>query len=108
MKLEITEKDKNLLNLLNSTGDLDGNFGGIPHLVTKRDEPYMLEFKVTDSAKASLFIESIFYNLFEGFDLEKDAGIHVTSLDFKHPSNQFIEDLEKLINKYKISMRSKE
>ena len=94
MKLEITEKDKNLLNLLNSTGDLDGTLG--THLVIKRDEPYMLEFKVTDSAKASLFIENIFYNSFEGFDLEEDAGIHITNLDFKHPSNQTI-DLEKLI-----------
>lgn len=63
---------------------------------------------MTDSTKASLFIASLFYNSFEEFDLEEDAGIHITNLDFKHPSNQFIEDLEKLINKYRISMRSKE
>lgn len=102
MKLEVTEKDKNYLNSLEDREDLS------THLVVKRDEPYLLEFKVTDSTKASLFIASLFYNSFEGFDLEKDAGIKITRLCFSHPAGSIVEDLEKLINKYNISMRSKE
>lgn len=73
MKLEVTKKDENILNLLNN--------------IIKKDKPYLLEFKVMDLAKASLFLENLFYNSFEGLDLEKDAGILITRLDLIHRSD---------------------
>lgn len=98
MKIIKSEKDENFEK--NLTADLDKG-ESIPLLVSQPDKDYWLRFRVTDIAKANCFIQHLFYNKFEGTNVNTDLGLEIMSLDYSNGKTEAIELLKNVIEQLK-------
>lgn len=98
MRIIITEKDRNMIDLINE--DLKGN-KDIPLLLNKTDKDYWIRFRVTDIAKANNFIWQLFYDKFEDIDegcIKREFGLDIKALDYSNHKRDLIDRLRLFIN----------